>query len=110
MTVKRFKTKIISYVAVLALCGGGLHWAIEYRKNEIRESKRELAEDMPRTVLYELVSIEGDEYLAIGDEFDEYGMQKGIKLTPQQVGKRLEIGDKVIGVWRGKNLVNVIAK
>jgi len=37
-------------------------------------------------------------------------MRQGIKLTPQQVGKRLEIGDKVVGVWEGKNLVNVIAK
>ncbi|AEW47354.1 hypothetical protein BCB4_0124 [Bacillus phage B4] len=110
MTVKRFKTKIISYVAVLALCGGGLHWAIEYRKNEIREAKREIAENMTRTVVYELVSIEGDEYLAIGNEFDKRGMRQGINLTPQQVGKRLEIGDKVIGVWKGKNLVNVIAK
>jgi len=108
----KHKKKIMGVcVATMCACSFGLGWGYNQVQHERKEEVRnEAIKNTPRNVEYEVASIEGDEYLAIGNEFDKYGMRQGIKLTPQQVGKRLEIGDKVVGVWEGKNLVNVIAK
>lgn len=101
------KKFVITMSLATTLLGG---FAIGYHAHENRQ-EAEVQEVKPqRAVEYEVASIEGDTYLGTSNEFDEYGTMKGLKFTAQQVGKRLNIGDKVTGVWRGSELVMVIAK
>ncbi|MGH0950700.1 hypothetical protein [Bacillus mycoides] len=94
-------------LATMFVTGVGVGYVYHDKHQKISEVEEVKPQ---RKVEYEVASIEGDEYLGVSNEYDKYGMRQGLKFTPQQAGKRLNLGDKVTGVWRGSKLIMVIAK
>lgn len=110
-----------AYIAVLGVCCAGLVWGYNYKLNEakaereriraISESVKEMEEKtLDDRIEYEIYKVEGNTYFGVSDELDRRGIHKGIEFGRQLVVKEVNVGDKVVGYWRGNKLKGVILK
>lgn len=102
------KKFVITMSLATTLLGG---FAIGYHAHDYRQ-EAEVQEEIQqeRKVEYEVVKVEGDVYTGASNEHDSHGMIKGLEFIRQQVGKKLELGDKVVAYWDGDRLKAVVPK
>lgn len=115
------KVQMGAYIAVFCISCTGLVWGYNYKLNEakaereriraISESVKEMEEKtLDNRIEYEIYKVEGNTYFGVSEELDRRGMHKGIEFGRQLVVKEVNVGDKVVGYWRGNKLKGVILK
>lgn len=95
--------KIVMGISLTFICVVGFFYVCKGNKEDVHPVPE-------RKIEYTVYEIDDTTYKAVSEQTDNRGRFEGLEFTPQQVGKRLAIGDKVTGYLQGNRLHTIVPK